>query len=78
MVYTPRLTRQASASVKSLSFALGLPMTKTLEKAIALLPALFHPVMVCGKCKDKTRCGLCAFNQETMPEDVKKVLPSQG
>jgi hypothetical protein len=75
MVYTPRLSWEASASVKSLSFALGVPMTKTLERVIARLPVLFSPKEVCEKCKDKTRCVDCVFNMATMPEEIKKMLP---
>jgi hypothetical protein len=74
MVYSPRLSQKASASIKSLSYALGLPMTKTIEKAIALLPLVIHPVIVCDKCQDKTRCAICGFNKANMPKDVKKLI----
>jgi hypothetical protein len=78
MVYTPRLTDEASATIKSLSFTLGIPMTRTLDRAIALLPLLFHPIMVCEKCEDKSRCNLCAFNQKRLPDDISKLMPTRG
>ncbi|MDR3140029.1 MAG: hypothetical protein LBT95_10235 [Treponema sp.] len=78
MVYTPRLSLKASASVKSLSYTLGLPMTKTIEKAIELLPLVIHPVLVCQKCRDQSRCAVCVFNKTNMSPDVEKLLSKKG
>jgi hypothetical protein len=74
MVYTPKMSVMASATIKSFALALGLPQTKALEKAVSLLPLLVHPVLVCQKCRKRGRCGQCFFHAPTMPADVKKIM----
>ena len=77
MVYTPQISEKAAATIKSFSWALNRPMTKALERAIELLPIIIHPVMVCQKCRDNSRCAVCGFNSRVMPEDVKSLIRPQ-
>ncbi|GHV71014.1 hypothetical protein AGMMS49928_21050 [Spirochaetia bacterium] len=77
MVYSPALSEKSSHAIKCLSYAFNLPMTKTIEKAISLLPLIIHPVLVCQKCKEQSGCPSCVFNTQAIPEDIKKLMPSQ-
>jgi hypothetical protein len=78
MVYSPKLSERASATIRSFSFALGKPMTKAVERAVEILPLIIHPVLVCQKCRDKTRCAVCAFSDRAMPAEVRRLLNSQA
>jgi hypothetical protein len=78
MVYSPQISEKAAATVKSFSYALGRPMTKALVRVIELLPLVVHPVLVCQKCQDKSRCAVCGFSNRVMPEDVKILLGPQA
>jgi hypothetical protein len=78
MVYSPQLSERASTTLRSFSYVLGKPMTKALDRAIELLPIIIHPVLVCQKCRDKTRCAICGFNMGSMPPDIKPHIPPQA
>jgi hypothetical protein len=61
MSYTPEFSMKSSVSVRRLSWALGLPMTKTVETMVDILPHIFTPKKVCARCKDTKRCFECSF-----------------
>jgi primosomal protein N' len=63
-MYTPQFSNRAAISVRRLAWALNLPMTKTMDEVISLLPSLFSPSLICPKCKDTTKCKLCGFNKQ--------------
>ena len=57
-VYTPQISLSAVFILRRMAWALGKPMTKTLNHAIlGLVPKLDHQV-ICGACLDK-RCNAC-------------------
>ncbi|GHU39093.1 hypothetical protein FACS1894190_02310 [Spirochaetia bacterium] len=58
MVYTPQLSYHSSEMIRRLSWAFGLPMTKTLETLIKSFPLLVESSLVCNKCKNKTLCNI--------------------
>ncbi|GHU40189.1 hypothetical protein FACS1894190_06770 [Spirochaetia bacterium] len=62
MVYTPQLSYHSSEMIRRLSWAFGLPMTKTLETIIKSFPLLVESSLVCSKCKNKTLCSSCVFS----------------
>jgi hypothetical protein len=64
-MYTLRFSNQATVTVRRLAWALGLPMTKTVDIIINEISTVFLSSVVCPKCKDKTKCNLCGFHQQT-------------
>jgi hypothetical protein len=55
--YSPQFSETASITVRRLSWALGLHMTKTVELMVQLMPSLISPSKVCLSCKDKSKCN---------------------
>ena len=62
MAYTPELSNQSSCTLRRIAWALGVPMTKAIERVFEHMPAILDKNKVCQGCRDKTRCGDCAFN----------------
>ena len=61
MAYTPELSKESSCTLRRIAWALGMPMTKTSESLMGLLPYFLDARKVCAKCRDKTKCKECAF-----------------
>jgi hypothetical protein len=69
--YTPELTDYHSATLRRIAWALGKPMTKTIEIIFDSLDLIIDPVKVCEKCKDKTQCDGCYLKtRERSYEDL--------
>jgi len=71
MAYTPELTRSGSATLRRLAWFRGKPMSKTLEKLLEATGRTFaemRPGEVCGRCKDKSICDHCLFNDQSKGE----------
>jgi len=64
MAYTPELNDSASATLRRLAWALGKPMTKTLNAIFLKLPTLIDQQKVCEMCKDRSACDICGFNDK--------------
>jgi hypothetical protein len=75
MSYCPNLSRAASGSVRRLAWALGKPMTRTLEAIIKALPLLVEPSRVCAKCKDSKLCKQCVFGPGFSFEEASRISP---
>ena len=76
MAYTPELSLGSSSTLRRLAWALEVPMTIAIEEVFAFLPTIVSNKKVCGKCKDKTRCEGCAFNNDERKRDGKDILDS--
>ncbi|MCX5814172.1 MAG: hypothetical protein NT178_16755 [Proteobacteria bacterium] len=63
MAYTPELSQHASSLLRRIAWAIGRPMTKTIEMIFEQLPKFIKKEEVCNRCRDKTLCGGCGFNQ---------------
>ena len=63
MAYTPGLSDQSSCTLRRIAWALGVPMTKAIERVFEHMPVILDKYKVCQGCRDKTRCGDCAFNR---------------
>ncbi|MDR2741796.1 MAG: SARP family transcriptional regulator [Treponema sp.] len=63
--YTPQFSPLATVTVRRLAWALQLSMPKAVDRVVNVLPSLFSPSAVCPLCKDRTKCGLCAFSQQS-------------
>jgi len=60
MPYTPELSREAVCSLRRLAWAIGKPMTKTLEEAVYKRCKQVNREDVCASCKDHL-CDICCF-----------------
>ena len=62
--YTPQFSETASVTVRRLTWAMGIPMTKAVELIINELSLIFSSSVICPKCQDSTKCQTCAFNNQ--------------
>ena len=70
MAYTPELSDEASCTLRRIAWAVNRPMTKTMDLIFTdLLLPLINREWVCERCRDSTRCALCAFS-ETYKEET--------
>ena len=63
MAYTPELSYKHSCTLRRISWALQMPMTKAIENVFDYVGDLLDPNKVCEFCKDKTLCAGCVFNR---------------
>jgi hypothetical protein len=61
--YTPELTDYHARTLRRIAWALGRPMTKTIEVIFDSLDLIIDPQKVCEKCKDKSKCDECYFKR---------------
>ncbi len=62
MAYTPELSMRHSRVLRRIAWSLGMPMTKAMSAVFDYLERVIESQKVCEACRDKTRCGECAFN----------------
>ena len=70
MAYTPELSRQSSCTLRRISWALDMPMTKAIEKVFEHLPKILDREKVCQACRDKSKCSNCGFNMHNHEKEV--------
>ncbi len=61
MAYTPELSMRASATLRRIAWALGIPMTQAIERVVEGSVHAVDRNRVCTSCKDTTKCEGCAF-----------------
>jgi hypothetical protein len=66
MAYTPQLSYQSSCTLRRIAWALGIPMTKAIERVFDHMPDILDKEKVCQGCRDKTRCDDCSFNNNNL------------
>lgn len=64
MAYTPELTRQHSATLRRIAWAMEVPMTKAIGEVLDYLGTTLDPEKVCSACRDKSHCSKCIFNRK--------------
>jgi hypothetical protein len=64
MAYTPELSLRSSCTLRRISWALGVPMTKGIEFVFDYLPLILDREKVCQGCRDQSKCAECSFNQK--------------
>ena len=69
MAYTPELSFKSSCTLRRISWALGLPMTKAIERIFEYLPEVLDSGKVCQACRDKSKCSDCEFNFQALIHD---------
>ena len=73
-MYTPKISDYACITIRRLAWALEIPMTSTMERIAKVLPTMFDPAYVCQRCKDQTKCSLCAFRNVPDNSEVANLL----
>ena len=61
MAYTPELSMESSRTLRRISWALGVPMTKGIEFVFEYLPKILDREKICQGCRDRSKCKGCAF-----------------
>ncbi|MEA1901871.1 MAG: hypothetical protein U9N47_14165 [Thermodesulfobacteriota bacterium] len=72
MAYTPELSMKSSSTLRRISWALGIPMTKGIEFIFEYIPNILDKEKVCQGCMDKTKCPECAFNSHNQIQQEKE------
>ena len=72
MAYTPELSMKSSSTLRRISWALGIPMTKGIEFVFEYIPNILDKEKVCLGCRDKSKCPECAFNSQNQTEQEKE------
>jgi hypothetical protein len=65
MAYTPELSDSASATLRRIAWAVGKPMTQTMNAIFMNLPNIIGKETVCPSFRDTTLCEICGFGQTT-------------
>ena len=61
MAYTPELSMKSSCTLRRISWALGVPMTKGIEYVFDYLPKILDREKICLGCRDRSKCSDCGF-----------------
>ena len=61
MGYTPELSDYHSSTLRRVAWALGKPMTKTIDSLFDSLDRIVDPGKVCERCRDRSHCDSCYF-----------------
>ncbi len=69
MAYTPELSMKSSSTLRRISWALGVPMTKGIEFVFDYLPQILDREKVCLGCRDKSKCMGCAFGPNNQNQE---------
>ena len=69
MAYTPELSMKSSCTLRRISWALGVPMTKGIEFVFDYLPQILDREKVCQGCRDKSKCPGCAFGPNNQNQE---------
>ncbi len=64
MAYTPELTKEHSATLRRIAWAMDVPMTKAIGEVFDYLGSTLEPEKVCSVCRDKSKCHSCSFNRK--------------
>ena len=63
MAYTPELSTKSSCTLRRIAWALGVPMTKAMERIFEHLPLVLDGRKICSACRDRSRCHECEFSR---------------
>jgi len=62
MAYTPELSCRSSCTLRRIAWALGIPMTRAIDRVFDHVAETLDPQKVCEGCRDKTKCNDCVFS----------------
>ena len=73
MSYTPPFSTRTTVSIRRLAWALQMPMTRTMEHVVAMIPNMVDPEVVCAKCRDRQRCKDCIFHERKQMKNFEEL-----
>jgi hypothetical protein len=76
-VYTPRLSAASLCRLRRLAWAVGSPMTKTLDRLIELVCSRINAQAVCNACRDGSQCDICGLAQRCKAAKKPSILLSE-
>jgi hypothetical protein len=76
-VYTPRLSAASLCRLRRLAWAVGSPMTKTLDRLIELVCSRINAQAVCNACRDGSQCDICGLTQLSKDAKTPSILLSE-
>ena len=65
MAYTPELSQKHSCTLRRVAWALGKPMTKSLEQIFDWIGETADSNKICKSCHDRSLCHECVFHKDT-------------
>jgi len=68
--YSPQFSEAAAVAVRRLAWALDRNMVQAVNELVSFLPQLVVNSKVCLACKDNTKCQVCIFNGEGIPQSA--------
>ena len=74
-LYSPQINQQSVFVLRRIAWAIGQPMTVSLDQIIAAILSKINITAVCSSCKDKQRCVMCPFKMQ-LPSypDIEQLL----
>ena len=63
MAYTPELSQKHSCTLRRVAWALGKPMTKSLEQIFDWIGETADSNKICKSCHDWSLCHECVFHK---------------
>jgi len=76
-VYTPRLSAVSLCRLRRPAWAVGSPMTKTLDRLIELVCSRINAQAVCNACRDGSQCDICGLTQRCKAANSPSILLSE-
>jgi hypothetical protein len=67
MAYTPELSLKSSCTLRRIAWALGIPITRAIERVFEHLPSILDQNKACEAYRDKSKCPQCAFCNSNHP-----------
>jgi len=58
------MSLEASQTLRRIAWALGKPMTETIDIVMKNITLFIDPRKICDKCKDKSLCQSCIFSDQ--------------
>jgi hypothetical protein len=72
-MYTPKMSDASVISLRRLAWAMGTPMGAALNRMVRLMPVMMDPVLVCQRCRDRSKCSVCVF-KNPVPDSERDAL----
>ena len=74
-LYSPQINQQSVFILRRIAWAIGQPMTVSLDQIIAAVISKINIATICSRCKDNNQCKGCPFRRPLPSyEDIEQLL----
>lgn len=74
-LYAPQINQQSVFILRRIAWAIGKPMTISLNQIIALAISKMNIATICSSCKDNNQCSWCPFKTKLpLYSDIEQLL----